>query len=269
MMFAKSRFPTLFPVVSLVLSCALLSGCALLKKKKDLAADDESSVATAPTVAVSGSGAKNEKDVLRYASETKIADEPALIGKDGTKAKAFPASGADVATLAKGTPVVKIAKFFSTAVLVRFDDPTTADGTKLLGWIAPEAFALPGAVLPVVPVVAGGLGGSVAGKVGALADAGGLKNDAGGTGALDSGLAVAARPDSGTAVPPAVSPDAGVVVRATSLPVLQVQPTSGVCPSGFVLVPPVCRRPCKADGDCPKGTSCTSSAGKKTCSETK
>ena len=37
--------------------------------------------------------------------------------------------------------VVKIAKFFSTGVLVIFDDPAHRDGSKLMGWIPAEALA--------------------------------------------------------------------------------------------------------------------------------
>lgn len=254
-MSAKLRLSSARPALGLVLACTLVFGCSLLKKKNDAGAEDDPPIANAPTVTVTGSGAKNEKDVLRYANETKIADEPATIGRDTTKAKTFPGSGADVATLSKGTTVVKIAKYFSTGVLVTFDDPTTADGTKLMGWIAPEALAVPAAAETAAATAAATAAPIVtAPKV--VADAGSkaaIGVDAGGkadAGVKDAGAAAdAARP-----APPAL---------------LQVLPTAGKCPTGFVLVTPFCRRPCVADGDCPKGTFCTSSNGKKTCSATK
>lgn len=243
------RLSPVRPALGLLLSCTLIFGCSLLKKKnKDAGAEEDPPVANAPTITVTGSGAKNEKDVLRYASETKIADEPATIGRDGTKAKTFPASGADVATLSKGTTVVKIAKYFSTGVLVTFDDPTTGDGTKLMGWIAPEALAAPAVAQTAAPVFTATAAKTVVDAGVKTADAGVV--DAGG--AADAGKAGVA--DAGAAGP---------------APLLQVLPTAGKCPAGFVLVTPFCRRPCAADGDCPKGTFCTSSAGKKTCSATK
>jgi hypothetical protein len=231
------------PAVALVLACTFVVGCGLLKKKKDAGTDDQPP-ANAPTVTVTGTGAKNEKDVLRYASETKIAEEPATIGKDGVKVRTFPASGAEVATLSKGTTVVKLAKFFSTGVLVLFDDPTTGDGTKLMGWIPPEAVAAPAATTTAAPVF-------TAPKV--VVDAG--PKDAGGVGdagaAADAGKAAA---DAGSATP--------AIGTITALP------TNGKCPTGMTLVGPLCRRPCTTDADC-KGAFCTSSAGKKTCSATK
>ena len=233
--------------VAIVLSLSIVVGCSLLKKKKAL--DDDESTANAPTVTVGGSGAKNEKDVLRYANETLIADEPAVIGKDGVKAKTFPATGADVATLAKGSTVVKKAKFFSTGVLVLFDDPATADGTKLMGWIAPEALGAPAVATATAtatqvftaPRVAVDAGPKDAG---AVADAGTI---------ADAGR-------------PAV--DAGGGTGPTAL--LQTNPIAGKCPAGFSLIPPFCRRPCNADRDCPANSFCTQGAGsKKTCSSTR
>jgi hypothetical protein len=238
------------PLFALLLASTFVIGCGLLKKKKD--AEDEPPVANAPTVTVTGTGAKNEKDVLRYAAETKVASEPATIGKDGVKAKTFPSSGADVATLSKGTTVVKLAKFFSTGVLVVFDDPTTGDGTKLMGWIAPEALAVPAAGVTAAPVltapkVAVDAGPKDAGL--AAVDAGG----GGGSAIADAGRAAAA--------------DAGPVQSSGTITALP-GPTKA-CPAGMILVGPLCRRPCSADGDCPKGAFCTSSSGKKTCSATR
>lgn len=233
------------PALAFVLACTFVIGCGLIKKKNQ--GDEDEPPANAPTVTVSGTGAKNEKDVLRYASETKVADEPATIGKDGTKVKTFPASGADITALAKGTAVVKIAKFFSTGVLVTFVDPTTSDGSRLMGWISPESLGAPSAAGPTAAPA------STAPKV-AVADAGPkvVVADAGGVAAVDAGKPVV---------------DAGGPVQSsgtiTSLPI------AGKCPAGMILVTPLCRRPCAADGDCPKGAFCTSSGGKKTCSATR
>ena len=234
------------PAFAFVLACTFVLGCGLIKKKKDAGTDDdEPPVANAPTVTVTGSGAKNEKDVLRYASETKIASEPATIGKDGTKVKTFPASGADVTALAKGTSVVKIAKFFSTGVLVVFDDPAAADGSKLMGWIAPEALTTPSTPTTAAPVF------TAAPKVAAV--------DAGAKAIVDAGVAV----DAGKVA----AVDAGGPVQSSGT--ITALPNGGKCPAGMILVTPLCRRPCAVDGDCPKGAFCTSSGGRKTCSATK
>ncbi|HSO32495.1 MAG TPA: hypothetical protein VLT33_08265 [Labilithrix sp.] len=230
------------PAVALVLAFTFVAGCGFLKKKKPV--DDDESTTNAPVVQVGGTGAKNEKDVLRYANETPAFDEAAVIGKDGVKAKTFPATGADVASLPRGTVVVKKAKFFSTGILVLFDDPATANGTKLMGWIAPEALiAGPAttATATVAPIF-------TAPKI--AVDAG--PKDAG-LSAVDAGKAVV---------------DAGGVVAPTAL--LQVNPTAGKCPAGFALVGPFCRRPCNADRDCPANSFCTLSIGsRKTCASTR
>lgn len=229
------------PAIGFVLACALVLGCGLVKKKKGAAADDEDPPPNAPTVTVTGTGAKNEKDILRYASETKLANEPGVIGKDATKVRTFPATGAEVTTLAKGTAVVKLAKFFSTGVLLLFDDPSARDGSKLMGWIAPEALAAPG-VVPVVTAPA-----LTAPKVVVTVDAGGA--------AKDAGLAVA---DAGKVVV-----DAGGPVQSSGT--ITALPVAGKCPAGMVLVTPLCRKPCAADAECPRGSVCTSSGGRKTC----
>ena len=230
------------PLLAFVLSFTFLIGCGFLKKKKDAGSEDDS-LTNAPTVSVGGTGAKNEKDVLRYANETAIADELAIVGKDGTKAKTFPGTGADVSTLSKGAVVVKKAKFFSTGVLVLYDDPATADGTKLMGWIPPEGLAPPSAT-PIPPPTQGF-------TARATVDAG-PKNAGGAADAGKEGGAAAA--------------DAG----GAAIPLIQVLPKGGKCPAGFALFPPFCRRPCNTDGDCPANSFCTQQSGaKKTCSATK
>ena len=75
-----------------VLFASVLGGCSLLKKKS---ADDS---LDASTVTVGGTGAKNEKDVLRYGDEEAL-DEVAVIGKDGAKVRNFPNNGPEIATL--------------------------------------------------------------------------------------------------------------------------------------------------------------------------
>ena len=164
-----------------VLFASVLGGCSLLKKKS---ADDS---LDASTVTVGGTGAKNEKDVLRYGDEEAL-DEVAVIGKDGAKVRNFPNNGPEIATLPKGTVVKKMAKRFSTAVLVMFDDPVAGDGSKLMGWVVPNVFDV-AAPKPVwVPPK--------------IVDAG-VKTDAGGATATDAGGA--AKPDAGGGVADAVA----------------------------------------------------------------
>lgn len=242
--------------ITLGVAVSLLGGCKSLLKKAQQdagAVAEEEPVADAATVTVTGSGAKNEKDILRYAKEEKIADEAATIGKDGGVAvKTFPGNGMEVATLAKGTAVVKIAKYFSTGVLITFDDP--AGGGKLMGWVPPEVFATapvaaatqtaaPNTVAPTTPKAATVDAGAVA-DAGASKDAGAA--DAGKTATVDAGA-------------PAATPGASVLVT---------QPDgAGKCPTGFALIGPLCRRPCTKDTECPRTTVCLATAGatKKSC----
>ena len=230
----------LAPAMALLLSCAVVSGCKFLKKNADGGADED-----AATVTVTGTGAKNEKDVLRYASEVKLADEPGVIGKDVTKARTFPASGAEVATLSKGTQVIQLAKFFSTGVLVIFTDPAASDGSKLMGWITPESLtaAPTAATNTVAPVF------TAAKPVDA--------------GAKDSGAIADAGADAGKAA------DAGAAPTTGGAAITAPPGAGGSCPGGFVLIqpPPLCRKLCASDLDCPKGSGavCKSLAGKKVC----
>src|SRR6516164_8961451 len=123
----KSAEKPALTLLALVVATTFVA-CPLLKKQGDDAGD------TAPdgaTVTVSGTGAKNEASVLRYANETPLGNLPAMIGKDGTVARNFPGNGPTVATLAKGTAVAKVAQYFSTGTLIMFDDPS-GDGSKLL-----------------------------------------------------------------------------------------------------------------------------------------
>jgi hypothetical protein len=74
--------------------------------------------------------------------------------------------------------------------------------------------------------------------------------DAGG--AVDAGSAA----DAGKA-------DAGGPVQSSGT--ITTLPIGGKCPAGMILVAPLCRKPCAADADCPKGSVCKSSGGKRTC----
>lgn len=245
-----------------VLFASALVGCSLLKKK---GTDDSLDAAT---VDVSGTGAKNEKDILRYADEEAL-DEVAVIGKDGAKARNFPGNGPEVASLPKGTVVKKMAKRFSTSVLVMFDDPVAADGSKLMGWVAPNAFdvAAPKPVwIPpkvtdagVAKIDAGGgtttdagAGGGGGGGGGATTDAGAGKADAGGGNAtVDAGAAGGlGQPARGTA---------------------SVSPVAGKCPTGWAITAAgdgMCRMVCKTDAECAsqsRVTKCKPSGAQKLC----
>jgi len=217
-----------------------LCGCSFLKKKGagDGGTDggDLASMMDAATVTVSGTGAKNEANILRYASETPLANEPAVIGKDGTVARNFPGNGPEVATLAKGTAVAKIAQYFSTATLVMFDDPS-GDGSKLLGWVIPGAFDL-AAPPPLKPVV-------VPPRVVAISDAG--SKDASTVVAMSGGDAGGVKHDAGTVA--VAAPPAG----ATS-----ATPIDGKCPwDHWFMVGGVCRVKCVTDTECPKPLKCS------------
>lgn len=247
----KRTSRALAPFVVASVAASVLLGCPLLKKKPaDAGAEQEEDIADAATVTVSGSGAKNEGDVLRYAKEVKLDNEPGVIGKDDTVVRTFPVTGLEVATLSKDTPVTKMARYFSTGVLVTFDD--AAGGGKLMGWIPPEALAPPAAASATATATAT----APTWKPPKIADAG-AKVDAGGT----------AKPDAGAPAAPA-APDAGKPAepKPQSTAQLFVPPGPGnKCPAGYALIGGGCRKPCKADGDCPRGTFCVPNAGKKAC----
>jgi hypothetical protein len=230
--------------VASVLFASVLTGCPLLKKKNG---DDP---VDAATVSVSGTGAKNEKDILRYAQEEAL-DEVAVIGKDGAKARNFPGNGPEIANLAKGTVVKKMAKYFSTGVLVMFDDPVAGDGSKLMGWVAPNAFDVaapkpvwtpPKIVDAGVKVDAGGGGTTVdAGGGGGKPDAGVATADAGGGGGGGGTDAGGGGGGGGGLVKPARG--------AVTTPAI-----GGKCPDGWAVTPSpgdgLCRMSCKTDAEC-------------------
>lgn len=227
------------------LVAASFIGCPLLKKK---AAEEADASAAAPppgaaTVTMSGTGAKNEANVLRYATETPLSNEPAVIGKDNTPARNFPGNGPVVANLAKGVPVAKIAQYFSTGTLVMFDDPS-GDGSKLIGWVTPTAFDITApAPTKIVVVPPRDAGGAVA-----IKDAGAAPVDGGSkTSTTDAG----SNNNSGIVFPK------GLVSYA---------PIEGKCGEGYALTQGMCRKKCAADSECGRGLKCVNKGGTKVCS---
>lgn len=222
-------------------------GCPLLKKKP---VTDDDATPDAATVSVTGIGAKNEASVLRYADETPLANEPAVIAKDGAVARNFPGNGPQVAFLPKNTPVAKIAKRFSTAVLVMFDDPSANDGTKLIGWVTPAVFdvaAPPPAKPIVVPPVKKDAGPSSP-PTPTVQDAGG---GGGNVAVVDAGGG------GGASLP---QPPKGVQA---------VAPIGGKCPDNWVVAEGMCRKKCTSDKDCDRlPIKCGSKGGQKVCTST-
>jgi hypothetical protein len=257
----------------LVLACIVLAssfiGCPLLKKKAGADAGEEevAAPADAATVEAAGLGAKNEANVLRYANETPLDSEPAVIGAAGAKVRSFPGNGPEVATLPKGTPVAKIAQYFNTGVLVMFDDPS-GDGSKLMGWVPPKVFdvAAPVPTKIIVPPATRDAGaplvhdgGAAPKDAGAAHDAGVAPKDAGAA-HVDAGVAPkdagAARVDAGGGGSALPQPPKGAVA---------VPPVNGKCPDGWTVTSGMCRRKCAADAECPRGTRCLSKGAATVC----
>lgn len=261
------------------LSLTFVLGCTLPDRYTDHRNDPPSGNAPPAAPAThTGTGAKNEKDVLRYANETKVADEPHVVAKDGTKARTFPATGADVATLARGTSVVEIAKYFSTGALVVFDDPVARNGTKLMGWVAPESLAAAPAaaaatvppltpVAPVAPLTPARFADGAAPPPKPAP----VPSDAGGKGRPAPNAPTAPTAPTAPKSPPAPppTPPPGPVVPTIAPGQLQVIPNNGQCPPGMTIMGPFCRRPCQTDAQCPPGTFCTNASGPKSCAATK
>jgi hypothetical protein len=226
--------------------------CPLSIKKKGDGGDGEEPAAApdAATVAVSGTGAKNEANVLRYANETPIANEPAVVGKDGAVVRNFPGNGPVVATLAKGTTVAKVAAYFNSGTLIVFDDPS-GDGSKLLGWVTPKALDAP-APAPTKSAVVPRIATDAAAPHLVVHDAGTVAHDAG------------AHP------PTSVDAGGGGGGGGSTLPkpplgAIAVPPVDGKCPDGWALTESMCRRKCAVDKDCPSHTKCVNK-GTKVCS---
>jgi hypothetical protein len=240
--------------LGLVLAAGVLAasfiGCPLLKKKQPADDDSTSAEPDAATVAAAGLGAKNEASVLRYANETPLSNEPAVIGASGAKARNFPGNGPEVAFLPKGTPVAKIAQYFSTGTLIMFDDPS-GDGSKLIGWVTPTSFdvASPAPTKVIVPprVDAGAVTVKDGGARPPTQDAGSSTavKDAGAAPIVDAGSSAIPQPPKGS---------------------LAVPPTNGKCPDGWALTEGMCRRKCAADSECPRGTKCVTKQSTKVCS---
>jgi hypothetical protein len=236
-----------------VLFASALVGCPLLKKKQS-----DSDLLDAATVNVSGTGAKNEKDVLRYAQE-EVLDEVAVIGKDGTKARNFPGNGPEIATLSKGTVVKKMAKYFSTGVLVMFDDPIAGDGSKLMGWVPINAFdaAAPKPVWTPPKIT----------DAGAKTDAGGASTDAGGSTTTDGGGG--AKTDAGGGGGADAGGGGGAIPQPERGKV-SVAPVGGKCPDGWAKTSTdgQCRKTCKTDTECQnqsRVTKCKADGAQKLC----
>ena len=252
-------------LASMVIAASFL-GCPLLKKKAqpaDAGDDDEdlAAIVDAATVTATGLGAKNEANVLRYANETPLSNEPAVIGTKGAKARNFPGNGPEVAELAPGTAVTKVAQYFSTATLVMFDDPS-GDGTKLIGWVSPKAFDVP-APVPKATATPGPTKDAVPPRV---VDAGSTTTKDAGVTTLDAGSSTAAK-DAGAA-PKADAGGGGGNNSTIPQPprgVLAVPPVGGKCPDGWAVAESMCRRKCAADADCPRNTKCASKQGTKVC----
>lgn len=241
----------LFPLASMMTAVCML-GCPLLKKKAD---DNDKTV----DAAAGGLGAKNEASVLRYDRETPIEHVSAVIGADGTKVRTFPGNGPEVATLAKGTTVTKIAQYFATGTLILFDDPA-GDGTKLIGWVTPTVFdaAVPAKPVPkpiapsVVRVV--DAGATAVKDAGAPAPAPAAKD----AGATPVAVVDAGKPAAPAADTPPPQPPKGTVAVAPD--------GKGRCPDGWVIAPDMCRHKCTADSECPRNTKCTTKGNQKVCS---
>ena len=256
-------------LASIVIAASFL-GCPLLKKKAQPAdagddADDLAAVVDAATVTAAGLGAKNEANVLRYANETPLPNEPAVIGTKGAKARNFPGNGPEVANLAPGTEVTKVAQYFSTATLVMFDDPS-GDGTKLVGWVSPKAFDVTAPTPKTIPTP-GPTPGPTKDVVPARVDAGSTTTKDAGATTPDAGSATAAK-DAGAA--PKVDAGGGGGGNNSTIPqpprgVMAVPPVNGRCPDGWAVAESMCRRKCAADPDCPRNTKCASKQGVKVC----
>jgi len=233
-----------FGLTALVVATSIF-GCPLGKKKQDAGDDpDLSSLLDAATVTVSGTGAKNEGQVLRYSNEQKL-DEPGVIMIDGVIVRNFPGNGPMIATVNKGTPVQKLAQYFSSGFLIQFDEPGTG-GDKLIGWVPPSAFiAPPGQPIPTATATLKPIVRIDAGTTPTVVDAGGTAPPPKDAGVPDA--AGATKPKGGLATPP----------------------IHGKCDPGYALLNNMCRMTCTAETQCPRGTFCVNKYGGKHCTADK
>ena len=202
---------------------ATLLGCPLRSKSDDGPVD-------AGTISVSGTGAKNEAQITRYPNETSLGGAPALIANNGTVARTFPGAGVQVAILPKATPCGKIAQYGNAGTLVMWNDP--ADGLPMMGWVPNTAFQSGVAPSNIKPVT--------------------IPKDSGAPAVQDAG-------GGNTPTPPAVQ-DAGQPAT-DPCPVSCAPGPNNQCPSNRKLDNGMCRPPCKADKDCPRGQKCNTGRG--------
>lgn len=157
-----SRGIRLISAVSLVAVIPLVTGCGLLKKKGDDAADAAAEAAVAEVAEaapppVATPAAANENDVSRFPDEKKLENVTATLLRP-TNVREIPGIGKVVASLAKGGTVTEIAQR-STFFLVVFANPS--DQKQLMGWISESSFTAPVAlvakpltcVLPESPLI--------------------------------------------------------------------------------------------------------------------
>jgi hypothetical protein len=134
--------------LAISLPLALVLGLAGCPKKKADGGDAASDAATDGPVAEVDSGpaapdATNVNEVARFGDEAKIANEAAKTEAPLTIARKAPPNGEQVARLARGTDVVKVASH-EGQILITFANPKKAD-ERLMGWVVEGAFKAAGA----------------------------------------------------------------------------------------------------------------------------
>lgn len=250
-----NRTPRAFALsLSSAVVALALCGCPLLQKTQSDAGDGGEDAATATATKV---GAKNEANVLRYAHETPLPNEAAVIGASGAVVRNFPGNGPEVASLPKGAAVTKVSQYFATGTLIVFDSPQK-DGSKLMGWVDPSVFGV--ATVTPTPTKA-----VVPPAVVKVVDAGApapLK-DAGGPAPTPPGPVDAGKP--AVVVDAGGGASAGGAIPQPAKGTVAVPPTGGKCPDGWGLTEAMCRRKCTADAECPRGTKCLVKASQKVC----
>ena len=237
-----------FGIATIAVATFVLS-CSALLKKKDAGDEDPdlSALLDAQTTQITGTGAKNETAILRYANETQLGGIPAILGKE-TVARNFPGNGPQVAVLPKNTVVAKIAQYFATGVLIMFADPI-GDGSQLLGWVPVNSFdvaAPPPTKTIVVP------------KLDAAAPKPPDPNK------QDAGGPTPTTQDAGKP-PTADAGNPNDLPAETDKNKLAVLPTNGKCSSIRTLAEGMCRLKCTSDATCPRNSKCAVKGGGKVC----
>ena len=219
----------------------VLCGCPLFKKKStDDSTTDDSTSSSSGSTSTGTTGAKNEKDITRYADKETKCEGEMLVSQDVVHPRTYATGGTEIATLTKFAHVTCIAKYFASAVLVTFDDPK--GGGKMLGWVLPEQIS-DGSTPLAGSASAGPQAVAFNGGIGKPVDAG-IKTDAG-------------------------VRDAGAAPTTNTSPLFLPLPANGKCPAPFQPLDSGCRRPCTTDASCPVATFCASRNGKKYCSTSK